>query len=644
MGRLIEILTELQNHSWSLSFSYLTAKFGLTIRTLQRDTKRINGLLSEISSCKIIKYRNNLMLVGEEPDLAVTTLLRKFRSYTNNNTSKIYQLFFVFIWGSQPLSNSKLKNVLHDTETHLRQKLVWFNWLFQTYQLNLSFQSQKKKGWALVGSEQDLQFCAANILLNLHHNHPSDPDSYLASNAGYLFQQLERLFFGSNLAKSYYPELLFFLFVLIKRNKSNQELNSYYCHSQAQQLIAAEVTIQQDYGVLVNLIQEHFGVQLNQFTGVYLQAVMLLQKKQIINPLLANFLTKIEHFINNLVFHSYQLSVAVKKFKSLLHSFLLENYLKVLFNFQTSFNLDSEEQVPFVLDEDQFYGWTVLRIINFAFQQHELNSNFHLLATNYWLRNFEKTYLRKNQKNWTIPLYYQETHSANPKLNRVLLFLKHNYPNIILQPLRINNNVAQWHWLNQQKAIFLDDTPNLDLAQFKNLSPIKYHHLNINQQLEGQIDQTIAMMMLDQIRTAILVYDCFLKQKFVSLRSLLHTLTNPLVRKFKLNGLDLDLTDAYINQQFMANKILLVHKLTPINNIELPIILIYLKSPLFFHKRNPIHFIFILITKTNNFYQYDWMISYLNLIKNSFNIEITSSKNLYQILNNSLSHKSLVSY
>lgn len=644
MGRLIEILTELQNHSWSLSFSYLTAKFSLTIRTLQRDIKRINGLLSEISNCKIIKYQNSLILVGAEPDLAVATLLEKFRSFTNSSIKKIYQLFFAFIWGSQPLTNSKLKSLLHDTEARLQQKLAWFNWLFQTYQLNLSFQSQKKKGRILVGSEQDLQFCVANILINLHHNHPSDPDSYLDSSACHLFQQLERLFLGSNLAKSYYLELLFFLFVLIKRNKSNQELNSYHCHSQLQQLIAAEVMIQQDSDTLVNLVQEHFNVRLNSFAGKYLQAAMLLQKKQITNPMLVSFLIKIEHFIIKLVLFRYQLSVAKKKFKLLLHSFLKENYLKVLFNFQTSFNLGSEEQTSFVLNEDQLYGWTILRIINCAFQQHELNSKFHLLATNYWLLNFEKTYLRKNQKNWIIPLYYQETQSANPKLNRVVLFLKHNYPNIILQPLRIDNNVDQWHWLNQQKAIFLDDTPNLDLAQFKNLTPIKYHHLNINQQLEGRIDQTITMMMLDQVRTAILVYDCFLKQKFVSLQSLLHTLTNSLVRKFKLNGYDLDLTDAYINQQFIAKKILLVHKLMPLNNLELPIILIYLKSPLFFHKRNPIHFIFILITKTDNFYQYDWMISYLNLIKNSFDIKITSSKNLYQILNNSLSHKSLVPY
>lgn len=644
MGRLIEILTELQNHSWSLSFSYLTAKFGLTIRTLQRDIKRINGLLSEISSCKIIKYRNSLILVGEEPDLAVATLLKKFRSFTNSSKRKIYQLFFAFIWGSQPLTSSKLKNLMHDTETHLQQKLTWFNWLFQTYQLNLSFQSQKKKGWALVGSEQDLQFCVANILINLHHNHPSDPDSYLDSNACHLLQQLERLLLGSNLAKSYYLELLFFLFVLIKRSKSNQALNSYHCHLQLQQIVADDVAIQQDCDVLVNLVQKHFNLQLNLFAAKYLQTAMLLQKKQITNPLLVSFLIEFEHFIINLVLFDYQLNVAKKKFKSLLHSFLTENYLKVLFNFQTSFNFDSKEQIPFVFAEEQLYGWTILRIINFAFQQYELNSKFHLLATSYWLLNFEKTYLRKNQKNWIIPLYYQENQSANPKLNRVLLFLKHNYPNIILQPLRIDNNVAQWHWLNQQKAIFLDDTPNLDLAQFKNLTPIKYHHLNINQQLESRIDQTVAMMMLDQVRTAILVYDCFFKQKFVSLQNLLHTLTNSLMRKFKLNGLDLDLTDAYINQHFMANKILLVHKLTPLNNIELPIILIYLKSPLFFHKRNPIHFIFILITKTDNLYQYDWMISYLNLIKNSFDIEITSSKNLYQILNNSLSHKSLVSY
>lgn len=651
MRRFIKILQELQNNSQSLSLSYLTEKFSITIRTLQRDIQRINVLLSEISDCKIIKRQDQLILIGVNSELAINNLLSKFLTFSNNDEIKDYLLLLNLIWENQPLSNAKLLNFTNGSLYNLKQEIGSINNFFQYYQLNLSLKFKSKKGWILVGCEQDLRLLATNILIKLYHSgkleknsYPTDSNSYLFANLFYLSSKLEKLLATSSIFQSYYPEILYFLILIVKRIKINKSLNNYRCHLLLQQLLVSEATMNQECEQLVNLLTRSFALKFNQFERAYLKSLMFINQKQINNKLFFIQINELKKAISELIFKKYQISLAIKDFEKILNNFLLNNYLMLLFNFYQSFNFNDLKKSPFSINNVYYFGWEVLSIINFVFKQSNINVNFNFLVADYLLMSFNNLYLRTTQQNWIIPLYYQENKSVYSELNRILSFILDKYPNINLKSLNINNNVEQWHLLNKSYTILFDDNSNWDLTQYKKIFLIKYHRLISNQQLQIEIDSAINMIMFSKISSSILIFDFFLNQKFYNLKTFLNFFQNFLVRKFKLNLVNFDLKDAFTNWNFCQANILLVHKLIPIDNIELPIILIYLKNPLFFHKKDPIHFIFILITNANNLYQYDWMLLYLNLIKNNFNIKITSSKNLYQMFTNSLPQKSLDHY
>lgn len=646
MVRLIEILQEFQNNSFTLSLSYLTAKFSLTIRTLQRDIQRINSLLSEISNCKIVKSKDQLILIGDNANIAINSLLRKFLNFSNNNVTRTHWILLSFIWENQPLTDSKLLNFTEGNRYSLKQELNLINKLFQYYQLNLSLKFKIKKGWSLVGCEEDLRLLAANILIDLSHNantlekksdYLTNLTNYLDVNLFYLFDKLEKLLSANNIYQYYYPEILAFLTVVVRRIKINELLNNYHCHLLLKQVIDDDKMLAKHCDQIINLLQNEFTLKINEYEKAYLKSVMFFKQKHFSN-LFLNFILAIKSFINDLVFKKYRISLKVKSFNTILEQFLQENCLSLLLGSQL-FNFNDLKTNCSFVDDRYCYGWQILMIIKFAFQEFNIDFKDNLFKNDYFLMNFSSLYLWSNQGNWLIPLYYQENSDSYSQLNKILLFIKHAYPNLSLKALKINNEFYQQHFLNKQYTIFLDQIPTLDFSQFKQIFPIKYHHLSLNHHLQTNLDLTIKMIMFNKIRSSISVFDFFTKQKFANLKTLLSFLQHFLVRKFKLNYLDFDLTDAFINQKFLQAKILLINKLIPINNIELPIILIYLKNPLFFHRRNPIHFIFILITNSNNLFQYNWIILYLDFIKNNFNVQITSIKNIYQILNNSLSHR-----
>lgn len=642
MRRFIEILQEFQNSSRSLSLNYLRVKFSLTIRTLQRDIQRINSLLAEVSNCKIIKSKENLILIGDNIENTINILLRKFLASSNNSELKIYQFLLPFIWTNQPLTNSKLVNLTNGSLYSLKQEINLINSFFQYYQLDLNLKFRTKKGWELIGSEQDLRLLAINILVNLSDANTlikssnSSNVNYLDFNLFHLLDNLKQTLLESGIYQFYYHEILYFLVVMVRRIKMNRLLNNYHCHPFLSQLIDCEKTLKKHSDELVSLLQKNFALKLNHYERHYLKSLMFLHQKYFNNLLFSKFILKIESFIDKLIFKKYQLSLVVKNFKLTLKAFLLENCLKLLFNSYNSLNFNEFKKTLFSNDDSYFFGWEMLKIINFAFKQFNISINFNLFISNDWLINFDN--LWNNQKNWIIPLYYQKDQNSYSQLNKIILFIRNNYPNIIVKSLNINNSVYKWNFLNKQDTIFLDDSPNSDFSHFNQILPVQYHYCKTNQQLQAKIDFAVETIMFKKLYASILVFDFFLKQKFYSLKTFLNVFQNSLVRKFKINDLDLDLKDAFVDERFFQANILVVHKLTPIQNINLPIILIYLKNPLFFHKRNPIHFIFILITNANNLYQYDWLISYLNLIKNSFNIEIRNVKNIYKIFNNSLSH------
>lgn len=641
MGRIIEILKEFQNNSRVISLTYLITKFSLTLRTLQKDINRINSLLAEVSNCKVVKSKDQLILVGDDYEIVINDLLKKLLKFSNSSLIKSYQLLLYFIWENQPLSNTKLINLTNDSLYNLKQQLNLLNNFFQYFQLNLSLKFKAKKGWELVGCEQDLRILATSILINFNNiidiNNATDSNFYFLF--FHLFNDLKRILTSSNIYHYYFHEIFYFLIIAIRRIKIDKLLDNYYYHFLLKQLIKNEVNINQHYLQLVNLLQKNFSLKINNYEVFYFKSLMLFNQKVLDSNLFMKLIFDLKSFINNLIFEKYRFLVVVKNFKLLLDNFLQENCLRFLFNFYKSFNFNDLTKNPFSIDDSYFYSWEILSIIIFAFKKFNIDVNFNLFINNSFLMNFDSLYLQKNQKDWMIPLYYQQNDNNFSKLNKIILFIKNKYPNIILKSLDINNDFYKINFLNKEYAILLNDNLTLDSLQLKKVFLVKTNCLNLNQYLQSNIDLTIKMIMFNKICSSILVLDFFIKQKFYSLETFLTFFQNLLIRKFKINYINFDLKNAFIYKKFFQKNILLVHKIVPINNIELPIILIFLKNPLFFYKNNPIYFIFIIITSSNTLYQYNWIILYLNFIKDKFNIKITSIKNLYKILSNSLPHQ-----
>ncbi|MGL5268686.1 MAG: hypothetical protein ACRC8P_02835 [Spiroplasma sp.] len=635
MGRIIEILKEFQNNSHSVPLVYLVVNFSLTSRTLQKAIQRINSLLSEISNCKIIKYKDKLVIVGDNSEFAINNLLRKLLKISDNNLITIHQLLLCFIWESQPLSSSKLIDLIDSDLYSLKQKLNLINNFFQYYQLKLRLKFKTKKGWMLVGCEQDLRILTTKILINF--SNLSYPNFYFNSSLFYLFNKLEKVLLENNIYNYYFHEICYFLIVLIKRIKINSLLlNNDYCHFLLKQLVEHKSAIKYDYNNLINLLQKNFDLKINKYEVSYLKSLMVFNQKNFNNSFFSKSFFNLKNFIFDLILEKYQFPLAIKNFKMTLNSFLKENYLKIVFNFYKSFSFSEIKENPFSIDDSSFYGWEILSIISFAFKKFRINFNFNLFVNNYFLMNFNSLYLQKNQKNWVVPLYYQKVSNSYYEINQIILFIKNRYPNIILKSLNINNNVYKFNFLNKRYSILLDNDVTLNLLRLKKVFLISHNHLQSN------IDLAIKMIMFNKVCSSILIFDFFISQKFYSLKTFLNFFQDLLIRRFKINYYDFNLKDAFIYKKFFQANILLIHKLIPINNIELPIILVYLKSPLFFHKRNPIYFIFIKFTDSNDLYQYDWIISYLNIVKNNLDSKITNIKKLYKILNDSLSYKSLV--
>lgn len=634
MTRIIEILKEFQINSHFISLVYLVAKFSLTVRSLQKDIHRINSMLSEISNCQIIKNKDLLIVIGDNSELAINNLLKKLLKVSNNNLLTIYHLLLHFIWEAKPLTNNKLLSLTNSNLHSLKQNLNLINNFFQYYQLNLSLKFQIKKGWVLVGCERDLRILATKILINL--NNSSYPKVYFNSSLFSLFNRLEKLLLENNIYDYYFHEITYFLIIFIKRIKINRWLNNYYYSFLLKQWLENSKAIKNKCDKFINLLQKNFDLKINQDEILYFKSLITYNQKYSNSSFFSKSIFNLKNFIYDLILKKYQFPLAIKNFKIALNNFLKENYLKILLNFYKSFSFNEIQENPFSVDDSSFYGWEIITIISYALKWFQINFNFNLFINNYILMNFNSLYLQKNQKNWIIPLYYQKTSYSHYDINQIVLFIKNKYPNIILKSLNIDNSIYKFNFLNKDYAILLNDDVTLNLLQSKKIFLVRHNNL------EQNLDLAIKALMFNKICSSILIFDFFISQKFYSLKTFLSFLQNLLIRKFKINYFDFNLKDAFIYKKFFQQNLLLIHKLIPISNIELPIILIYLKSPLLFHKRSSIYFIFINITTSNELYQYNWIISYLSIIKNNLDKKITSVKKLYKILNDSLSWKSLV--
>lgn len=633
MRRIIEILKMFQNNPKFVSLTYLVKKFSLTIRTLQRDIARINRLLASVSNCKIIKSKDKLVIVGSEPKIAIDKLLRKILKVSDYNPSvKWYQLIFYQIWEDQPLTNNKLFNFTNGVFYDLKQEVNSINNCLNYYDLNLKLKFKTKQGWVLEGSESDLRLLATKVLIS-EVNSPLHPNNYLDTSLVHLQNQVATILLNNQFYNSFTKEILWFLVIIIKRIKLNRLLNSSLQPLLLEMLLNDRV-ITNNFIKLSSILEAQFSLKFDYYETVYLKSVMLLNQKNFSNDFLANLILSINNFVSRLLIKEYQLLLTIKEFKMTLSEFLKENLLKLLFNFYQDFKLENVNNHYYLLNASYWYGWEILNIIVFVLKKFDINVKFRFLVDDYFLMIFNNFYLESNNKNWVVSLYYQFDNKFSQQNKKVILFIENNYKNIISKSINIDNIYYKKNFLNKNYAILVDHQFDNILLPSRKL--VLINNSQSNQQLRQNLDFVLKNMLIDKIRSSILVFQFFFRQRFSGIKNCLAYLQEALIRKFKLNSINLQLKDGFINSNYLLNKILIIHKLVTKTNVVLPIILIYLKHPLTFHKKFPINFIFISINSSDTLYKYQGLVSYIDIAKTNFTPPVHSIKGLYQIINNNI--------
>ena len=622
-----------QSNPKFVSLANLVKKFSLTIRTLQRDIARINRLLASVSNCKIIKSKDKLMIIGGEPKIAIDKLLRKLLKVSDYNPSvKWYQLIFYQIWDDQPLTNNKLFNFTNGIFYDLKQEINCINNCFNFYNLALKLEFKTKQGWVLSGSELDLRLFVTKTLIS-QVNSPLHPNNYLDTSLVHLQNQVATVLLNSQFYNSFTKEILWFLVIGIKRIKLNRLLAASF-HPLLFEMIADDQVISDNFVKLSQILKEQFSLKFDYYETVYLKAIMLLNKRTFGNDFLANLISSISNFVSRLLVKEYKILLVIKEFKMTLNEFLNENLLKLLFNFYQDFNFEFANDRSYLLNGAYWYGWEILNIITFALKKFRIKIEFRFFVDDYFLTTFNNLYLENNDKDWIVSLYYQLDNNFSQQNQKIVLFIRNNYKNIIAKSFNISNVYYKSNFLNQNYTILVDYQFDNILLSNKKLFLIKNNQSN--EQLSQNLDLVLKNMLIDKIRSSILVFQFFFHQKFSNIKSCLNYLQEALIRKFKLSSINLQLKDGFINSNYLLNKILIVHKLVTKSNVVLPIILIYLKHPLTFQKKFPINFIFILINSSDTLYQYQGLTSYIDIAKANFTPPVHSVKSLYQIINNNI--------
>lgn len=125
--RVIEILKFFQDSS-SVSIDFLTDKFKVTPRTLQRDIGFINSSLKKISECKIFRKQNIFLFNDIKKQKAIKTLLAKFIQTSNENAFfRISVLFLSLVWQKNYVTFSVLANITSVNIYTLKKDIIKLN-------------------------------------------------------------------------------------------------------------------------------------------------------------------------------------------------------------------------------------------------------------------------------------------------------------------------------------------------------------------------------------------------------------------------------------------------------------------------------------------------------------------------------------
>ncbi|WP_342276514.1 HTH domain-containing protein [Spiroplasma endosymbiont of Nebria brevicollis] len=219
MWRVIEILKFFQDSS-AVSINFLTDKFNVTSRTLQRDIVFINSSLKRISNCKIFRKQNEFLFNDIKKQKAIKILLAQFIQTANENTFvRISVLFLSLVWQKNYVTSSELlANITSANMYTLKKDIISLNNFLDNHNLNVKLEFKTNLGFKLIGCEQNLLFITTIMTINSNKELPS---SLNEKSLTYIYESIKTLIINSGYKKYYNEQLIWFLTIAIRRMKFN---------------------------------------------------------------------------------------------------------------------------------------------------------------------------------------------------------------------------------------------------------------------------------------------------------------------------------------------------------------------------------------------------------------------------------------
>lgn len=528
MWRIIEILKYFQ-YSCCVSIDFLTNKFNITIRTLQRNIVFINQSLLKISDCKISKKDNQFIFNGTNKNQTINILLAQFIQATNEDDFiRMSNLFLTCVWQKKYITIETFSNLTNISKSNLKRDIVNLNNFCFGHRLKIHLQFKQNKGFKLVGCEQHLRFIATSIIMklcNYYNNFPLIVDKILT----YTYQTIKSLMISSGYKKYYNEQLAWFLAVAVRRIKFNffLEKNKFFPFN-------IKINIKNQINNLMLIIAKEFNIKFDDFETNYFNFMALLNIK-INNKLFPEIITEIKKITYNIfsfMTSKYQISLVSNISQKVLITFLINNWFKLLFNYYDNLSFGVDD--TFEIESKYQWGKQLFLIIDSQLKKHKV-VNINFLENKALVIAFNNNFIVN--KNWKVILYIFSINNSHLK-NQITCFINATFPAILIKNIKSNlNNTFKLHLINQNFSILIKKTNTYkedNLGKYKNIALININERCWNYQLERNINEKIKWLMLRQIQQAIIVFNFYTQEKFYNIKMLLWSFQNNLIKKYRL--------------------------------------------------------------------------------------------------------------
>ncbi|WP_308149609.1 HTH domain-containing protein [Spiroplasma sp. AdecLV25b] len=384
--RVIEILKFFQDSS-SISIDFLTDKFNVTSRTLQRDIVFINSSLKRIRNCKIFRKQNDFLFNDVKKQKAIKTLLAQFIQTANENTFvRISVLFLSLVWQKNYVTSSELlANITSANMYILKKDIISLNNFLDTHNLNIKLEFKTNLGFKLIGCEQNLLFITTIMTINSNKEFSS---SLNEKSLAYIYQTIKTLIINSGYKKYYNEQLIWFLTIAIRRMKFNYFLTK-------NMLIKFDVPkiIKKDIDNLLTLIVKQFDIKLDTFAEYYLNLVFLINVRTD-NGLFPEVMLKINKITDEIflfITNNYQIRLYSNIFKQVLKDYLTDNWFKLVFNYNSNISFYLVDSCD--IESKYQWGQQLILIINSQLKKLQFFPNINILELQYLAMAFNKSFI-----------------------------------------------------------------------------------------------------------------------------------------------------------------------------------------------------------------------------------------------------------